>query len=205
MPPSATDLDKCVDERSADQTAFVRPAGIARRANGARDGNAELASAYSEYRSAVHRFLVRRTGDVNLAEDLMQEVFLNVATYVAGHEGTGLTPSLLFAVARRRLADEFRPAELRERETALIALPPAEAQETTFAMGLSASLTAAIQGLSPSQQRVFVMRFLHGMAYREIASRLHSTEEACKVACSRARRTVADHLEQVGVAADGRA
>jgi len=140
-------LDSCSHQRSAAQASLVRSTrppspGLDRT----HDQRAELASAFQEHGAAIYRYLLRRAGNADRAEDLTQEVFVDVAAYVASRERAHPTPSLLFAVARRRLADEIRSAALRTSAT-----PPGEPvlrarEAASAATGLAESLADAIRG-----------------------------------------------------------
>ncbi len=83
----------------------------ARTAPKAVSNDLDLAAAYNEYRPAILRYLRRRTGDVQLAEELMQDVFL-AALVAQPSLSTARTPLLawLYVVARRRAIDAARSA-----------------------------------------------------------------------------------------------
>jgi RNA polymerase sigma factor (sigma-70 family) len=165
----------------------------------ARDVHAALTSAFTEYRLAIHRYFVRWTGDADQADDLTQDVFADVGSYLAQTDTADMSPALLYAVARRRLADRARSAKLRGRYESSLEQDRHRMVAAPSAVRLAETLTAAVVELSPSQRRIFVLRFLEGLPYSEIAARLYVSEAACKVAAHRARASVGARLAEAGI------
>jgi RNA polymerase sigma-70 factor, ECF subfamily len=170
------------------------------RDTGNRDLSAELALAYTEHRAGLHRYFLSRTRDIDRAEDLTQEVFADVASYLVRTKRACPMARLLYVVARRRLADEIRSAKPGQHCRSLAWQGSQSSQaESSAASAFSRALTNAVLGLSARERRIFVMRFLEGRTFPEIAAVLNSSEAACKVACGRARRAVGTRLRQAGI------
>jgi len=54
----------------------------------------------------------------------------------------------------------------------------------------------AMERLSPMQRQVFTLRVAEGMAYKEIAEAVGSTEGAARVHYHNAMRTIKEHLDE---------
>jgi RNA polymerase sigma-70 factor (ECF subfamily) len=162
----------------------------------------DLAAAYNEYRPAILRYLRRRTGDVQLAEELMQDVFL-AALVAQPSLSTARTPLLawLYVVARRRAIDAARSAR-RTPRAAQAALDDVSVAYAVDDGRVSArAITDAISVLPAEEQRVVLLRLLRGCSFAEIGSSLGADAAVCRVRFSRALRALRESLGQAVVAA----
>ncbi|MDP9284639.1 MAG: RNA polymerase sigma factor, partial [Actinomycetota bacterium] len=71
------------------------------------EGLAELA--FRRHHAQIYRYLRRKTGDADRAEDLAQEVFADAASALArGDWRPASMLAWLYTIAQRRFADEVR-------------------------------------------------------------------------------------------------
>ena len=139
---------------------------------------------------AVYRFVRRRSGSREDAEDVTQEVFL--AAIDALNEARLQEPSLawLYTVAQRRLVDRLRRN----------AVDPGVAEPAPrYAAFLVSSLVASLNELDAGQRRVIVMKLFEGRRFREIAAALDLSEEAARARFSRGLRELQQRLREKGV------
>jgi RNA polymerase sigma-70 factor (ECF subfamily) len=161
------------------------------------EGLAELA--FRRHHAQIYRYLSRRTGDPDWAEDLAQEVFLDatVALSVAGFSPTSM-PAWLHTIAKRRFADDARrrrlPVEGSATDGAVDELPALEYEEDD-----RRAVIDAIALLEPGERGVITMRLLRGCSFREIASALETSEAAAKMRFQRALAVLRRELKQQGV------
>lgn len=81
------------------------------------EGLADLA--FRRHHAQIVRYLSRKTGDPDRAEDLAQEVFLDATIALAGLEPAMVSlPALLHTIARRRFIDDAAVGGLRLRSPA---------------------------------------------------------------------------------------
>ena len=156
-------------------------------------------SAFRRHHAQIYRYLSRRTGDPDWAEDLVQEVFLDatVALSVAGFSPTSM-PAWLHTIAKRRFADDTRRRGLSvdrsATDDAVDELPALDCEEE--------DRRAVIEGialLGPGERGVITMRLLRGCSFREIASALEISEAAAKMRFQRALRSLRSELERRGI------
>jgi len=69
---------------------------------------AKLGILFERHHRALFDFLVRMTGNVSVAEDLVQDVFVRVLKYRATWRSEGRFETWLFRIARHARADYFR-------------------------------------------------------------------------------------------------
>jgi RNA polymerase sigma-70 factor, ECF subfamily len=158
----------------------------------------DLAAAYDEYRPVVLDYLRRRTGDVQLAEELVQEVFL--AALVAQpslSKGTKPLLAWLYVVARRRSIDAARSARRAARaaqEDVSVAYPIDDGRVSERA------IAEAIRALPAEERRIVLLRLLRGCSFAEIGSSLGAEAAVCRVRYSRALRALRQSLGRSVVA-----
>jgi RNA polymerase sigma-70 factor (ECF subfamily) len=161
------------------------------------EGLAELA--FRRHHAQIYRYLSRRTGDPDWAEDLAQEVFLDatVALSVAGFSPTSM-PAWLHTIAKRRFADDARRRRLSvggsATDGAVDELPALDCEEED-----RRAVIDAIALLEPGERGVITMRLLRGCSFREIASALEISEAAAKMRFQRALAVLRRELKQQGV------
>ncbi len=159
---------------------------IARAKQGDREALGEL---YERYVDAVYHYMIYRTSDHNLAEDLTAEVFASVITSIERYEDRGLPfGAWLFRIARARLVDYWRKSE-RRREKRVAFTPEME----EFLVGGSPedrfeneALIESLQYLTEAEREVVLLRFIVGLDNREVAEVVESNSNAVKAMIYRA-------------------
>lgn len=141
------------------------------------DERAKILSAYVELREALQRFLLRRTGSRETAEDLTQETWLRLA-------GTATVPAIdnprayIFRTAANLATDHGRRqkvlpmAESGEVLLAAAADPAPSPERAALSRAELARLATVIDGLPPRARDVFVLARFDGLTYAEIGARL---------------------------------
>ncbi len=136
-----------------------------------------LAQVYDRYRVILFGLLLRILNNRQEAEDVLQEVFLQVWRRAADFdENRGRPFTWLVTLARSRAIDRLRSLAARER----VAL--AGAREESEAISDAASdayrseqrglVTAALAQLPDEQQRPLMLAYFEGLTQSEIAARL---------------------------------
>jgi len=153
------------------------------------------------YEQPVFNYIVRLTGDRNLAEDLTQEVFLRVFQGLPGFSLRSRFTTWLFQVTKNRVLDELRAIERRPRAVVQLEdIPPlevvdapAERAETIDAVWRS------VERLNPDLKMALLLRDVVGLSYTEIAETLEITLATVKWRIYKAREEVQLALHREGV------
>lgn len=138
-------------------------------------------------------------GEREEIEELVQDTFVRAFGSLDAFRGESSLRTWLFTIERRLMLDRRR-AEKRERN--VVPLDAAEATTEYDALdGMVAQETAtrvkrAMASLSPMQREVFVMRAEQGLAYKEIATVLETSEGAARVHYHNAIRAVKELLNE---------
>jgi len=138
---------------------------------------AALAQLYDRYRVILLGFLVRILNNREEAEDVLQEVFLQVWRRAADFdENRGRPFTWLVTLARSRGIDRLRALAARERVAVAGAKDELEAvsdaASDAFRSEQRGLVTSALAQLPDEQQRPLMLAYFDGLTQTEIAARL---------------------------------
>ena len=138
----------------------------------ARGNRQALATLYNRHAHHLLGYLVHLTGDVNLAEDLVQELFLIVWRDAGRFRGHSSVRTWFFGIAHNLglMALRRKRPELLDEMTAdrLTAFDPDPLDMAVLALDRE-RLAAALATLSASQRAVIELTFYHGLRRAEVA------------------------------------
>lgn len=159
---------------------------------------AALCEIYDTYAPAIHRYIYRKTGDADTAQDLTAETFQRFLE--ALKRGAGPTEHLsgwLYRVAHNLIVDHYRrQPEIPDAPVEGIELAVPATQDGHLVREDRASRARdALQQLTPLQQQVVVLRFLEEMSLDEVARVLSRTVGSIKALQHRAIATMQRILE----------
>ncbi len=169
----------------------------------ARGDRGAFARLFDRHQASVVRFCRRFVGDGARAEELAQDVFLKLFRSATAYQPTARFQTFLFRVATNTcLNDLRRPAgraevlddggddtSALEREADVVT--PLSALE---AKAVEAAVTQAMARMSERERAAFTLCRFEGLAYRDIAAALGTTESAVKSLIHRATVQVTKHL-----------
>lgn len=149
---------------------------------------------YDRHARGVWAYLVRITGDRQLADDLLQETFFRFLRAAGSHESEAHRRNSIYAIATNIARDSRRRNLLR--------LPflsghdpercggsdPSERADT------SADLTRALQSLKPKDRALLWLAYAEGASHTEIAAAIGVRRSSLKSMLFRARRRLASLL-----------
>lgn len=147
---------------------------------------------YSDNRDKLFGYLLRKSGSVHLAADLVQEAFTR---YLERYRNqTGNVP-LLFTIARNSFYDHVREAARHKDIACASAMGMAEDEERLYLVKEeSKQVLAAMQELNEEDRDVLSLVVASGLNYREIAAIKGCSEAAVKVRVHRARQQLRNIL-----------
>jgi RNA polymerase sigma-70 factor, ECF subfamily len=137
-----------------------------------------FASLYDKYSSILFGLLLRILHSRGEAEDVLQEVFLQVWQQARSFDASrGRAFTWLVTLARSRAIDRLRALDSRERaalRSAEDAPPPGERQEGADDAALRSERADVVRGalaeLPEEQRQVLLLAYLDGMSQSEIAA-----------------------------------
>lgn len=147
------------------------------------DGGA-FGELYEHFAPEIFRFLLGRLrGDRAAAEDLTEDVFMNVLQRLGSyHCGGAPFSAWLYRIARNRLIDHIRvqPRQIVSPLETVAEIPEAKAEHALDRVGDQHELAYALGRLTREQRQVIALRFLDGFTTAQTAEVLGKTEDAVK-------------------------
>jgi RNA polymerase sigma factor (sigma-70 family) len=164
----------------------------------------DVTELYAEHGDDLLQFLVRRTGDAEIAADLWGETFAQALASRGRFRGNhDQAIAWLYTIARRQLGRYYRRgnAECRAMQRLGMERPAvsaeAEAQLVRRA-GLDEMRDAIAEGvamLSDDAREAIMLRVVQELPYSDLASRLAISEQAARLRVSRGMRMLARVLD----------
>jgi RNA polymerase sigma-70 factor, ECF subfamily len=165
---------------------------------GYRDGDAGAFDVlYTRHKGGIYRYLLRQCRNAALADELFQDVWMNLIRARAGYTVQAKFATYLYRIAHNRLMDHFRRHDntnvsLDDESGASAADPVAprsdDPQASAESREQAAQLLALLDALPPEQREAFVLQQEGGLSIEEIAA---TTGVARETAKSRLRYAVA--------------
>lgn len=154
---------------------------------------------------SVVNFAFRFVQDRARAEELTQEIFLKLFRSAAGYQPTARFKTYLFRIASNHCLNERRRGEYRadqkggsEGELDRVPAPQSQGPEEALqGRDLEARLGVALSRLTDRERAAFSLCRFEGLAYKEIAEALDTSESAVKSLIHRATVAVAKELTAV--------
>lgn len=173
---------------------------------------AAWAELYEAYSPSVLRFVRRCAGPNESAEDLVQQVFVEVFVALERYRGDARLTTWLYRIAARVVTRAQRTRQRREKRHRVfrsiadafgygVERPHEGRVEARRALG---QLDGVLGSLSPKLRVVWVMVELEGMSPEEAAGALDIRAATARSRLCEARKRVVEGLMQCGLGSDGR-
>ncbi|MDG5470678.1 RNA polymerase sigma factor SigX [Jeotgalibacillus sp. ET6] len=159
---------------------------------------------YTDYQQDVFQFLIYLVKNRDIAEDLMQEVFIRVMKSYEGFQGKSSEKTWLFSIAKNVAIDHFRKQstikkrimssfDWSKKEQAADSLLPSEIAELNESMR---ELYACLDQCTTDQRMVVIMRYIQELSIAETAQILGWTEGKVKTTQHRAIKSLRDKMSK---------
>jgi RNA polymerase sigma-70 factor (ECF subfamily) len=164
---------------------------------------------FEKHSRAIVNFAYHFVGSRERAEELTQDVFLQIYRAAGRYEPQARFTTWLYRVARNACLNEVRRPEYRHPTRPLerpdddpegraeIALPDVNAPEgerNLAARQLEAKIRVALDELPENQRAALLLSRTEGMSYRDVAEALETSESAVKSLVFRATATMRKQL-----------
>ena len=148
---------------------------------------------YRRHAPSVYRYAFAVLGNHADAEDVTQQTFLNAYRAMARGTKPRKAENWLLTIAHNEVRRHFRSMQGRAFEVELDEQLPQRVPERSEPT--VADVIRALRHLTPAQRSALVMREFEGRSYAEMAEILDVTQSALETLLFRARRALAEHLE----------
>ncbi len=166
---------------------------------------------FHKFSPAVVNFASQFLGTRARAEEIGQEVFLQVYRWQKRYEPRAKFSTWLFKIANNHCLNEVRKGEYRVTYESLEPIDPKEnertrdlpdtnlgtGEETLAAKEAAGKIQAILWRIPASQRAALLLSRLEGLSYQEVAEVLGSTEKAVKSLVFRANQSLKEGLRDI--------
>jgi RNA polymerase sigma-70 factor, ECF subfamily len=152
---------------------------------------------FRQWYAPVVRTAARVVHDAGVAEELAQEVFLELWRRREQFPDGSSVPGYLFQSVRNRALNHLRHLKVQQKSESFVqalAEPGEEADADAQAGELEGAIRDAIEALPPRTREVFLLSRERNLRYAEIAELLDISVKAVEANMSRALRQLRDRL-----------
>jgi RNA polymerase sigma-70 factor (ECF subfamily) len=156
---------------------------------------------YARYSVKIYRFIARRTGDRSLADDIVNEVFLEVWRRAEKFEGRCQVATWLLAIARyKALGTTRRMHELPMDEKATAVADPADDPETVMdKKDYCEVIRNCVLQLSPAHREMIDLVYYHKLTMLQVSEYFRVPVGTVKTRLFYARKHMAELLQAAGI------
>jgi RNA polymerase sigma-70 factor (ECF subfamily) len=157
---------------------------------------------YVRHHDRVRRFVTRLTGNESTAEEVVNEVFLEVWRHAGQFEGRSQVATWLMSIARFKAISECRrrsEAQLDERSAAVIEDPSDTPATSMHKRERSDILQKCLAKLTPLHREVINRIYYQGQKIEEVAQFTGAPINTIKTRMHHARLRMAELLAEAGV------
>jgi RNA polymerase sigma-70 factor, ECF subfamily len=154
-----------------------------------------LSEMYMELREPVFRYLLRLSGDADLAEELTQETFYRALLALPRFRRESSVKTWLYAIARNTYLSKVN--KIRSQSITFTSFDeeflssegsPADPAETLIEKERRIAVKKAIQTLPETYRTVVILKEFEELSYEEIAAIFEKTENWARVTFFRAKQ-----------------
>ncbi len=156
----------------------------------------EFKSLFDAYYESIRRFVWYKTGNVDIADDIVQEVFLRL--WQIRHKVNKETArSLLYTIANNIVISHYRHLKIvyQFENKDINETTQLSADEAIRMSELKTALEKVLTELPDGAKEVFLMNRMDNLSYEEIASRLSISVKAVEKRMSIALRIIREKLK----------
>ncbi len=193
-------MDQLEAQRRAAATADEEAGVIRPLVDRAKEGDADaFGQLYDRFQPEIVRYLVIRTRNPDVAEDLAQQVFLKAWRAVPRYQHRGAPfRAWLYRMAHNQMVDYFRTNRATTDLEGVDLPEDSEAEERVLTAETNEVLRAALERLSEDHREVLVQRFLMEKSAREIGEAMGRKEVTVRGLQMRALQALRRELESEG-------
>jgi RNA polymerase sigma-70 factor (ECF subfamily) len=142
------------------------------------------------HRDRIYRIALRMLGNPHDAEDIAQDVIIQLWTAVAGFTGAARFTTWLYRLVVNRCLNHQRRARHTRPLTEADHPPAVGVDDAVIARQRAQAMMAVIAALPAEQRVTLVLCHVEGLSYREVAIILEVSEAVVRGRLSRARRAL---------------
>jgi RNA polymerase sigma-70 factor (ECF subfamily) len=201
-PPEQNDSQR-TDTAAAGPSQREQDRGLATRVAAGDAGAFDVL--HGLYRERVYAFALKRLRDAAEADDVCQDVFLQIFRCIGSYEGRSSLLTWMFGITHHQICRRYRRRNLAT--YSLDAPEAAEVSAETVGQDRQVDAVRALEScgrvletkVTAAQREVFALRYGRGYSTRAIADELGRSRQAVKISLFRTRRTLSSEMASAGL------
>ncbi len=154
--------------------------------------NTTAEAVYQDFHSRLRAFTIRRVSDPDLADDILQDVYLRIHAHIEDLHNADRLESWIFQITRNTIADHYRRARPQDELPDCLAAPVDE--EPDAASELAVSIGDMLRCLPPKYRQALEMTDIQGLSQAEMALQLGISLSGAKSRVQRGREKLKEAL-----------
>ena len=150
---------------------------------------------YAQHAKLVYGFLLSKCKDANLAEELMQETFLQAIKSFDSYNGTCKISVWLCQIAKNLYVDQMRKKKIFSLDEVKEAAAFTDIEESMIDKNDAISIYKILHCLEEPYKEVFTLRVLGELSFKEIADIFNKNDSWARVTYYRARVKIQDLMK----------
>lgn len=158
----------------------------------ARGDKDSMETLFNEYKTNIFRYVMSQLQDYQSAEDVTQEVFINVFRFAGQYKACADVKTWIFAIAKNAVNNYWRKNKSREHYLTLNTM----SEQMTVNPESAGDFYDIIARLDKPSRDVVSLHLIAGLKHREIAAILGEQESTVKQRYSRALKWLRHYLSE---------
>ncbi len=155
----------------------------------------DFESIYRQNADTVFRFLLARTGSIDLSEELTQETFYQAIKSINRYDGKSTISSWLCGIAKNLLYDHLRKKKREPVSAGSVPGPViASTEEIAQTQEEIRAVMKAIKDYPDPGGEILRLRLFGGLSFKQIGKIMNHTETWARVNYYRAKQTIVKEL-----------
>jgi len=187
-------MEKTMQQRRQKNWVSSREADLIRSA---KQNPAAFGELYDHYAGSVYRYILSRTANIDLAQDITSQTFLKVIEMLPRYQHRGYFSAWLFTIARNQMADYYR-AHAREEKI----LPQLQTDSLSDTLSIVVrnerlrELSHLLSSLKEEELDLLRLRNIAELSFAELSQVFSKSEEAVKKSYYRLLTRLQSRLEE---------
>ncbi len=148
---------------------------------------------WREYATALHGFIQSRVDNADIADDILQNVFLNIHTKIDSLKEASKLRPWIYQIARNAIIDHYRSLKSHIELPETIIEPEKDNVETAR-QEIERCMLPLIRNLPDTYREAVMLSEIEGMTQKQVAEKLGLSLSAAKSRVQRGRIMVKDML-----------
>ena len=152
----------------------------------------DIEDIYKKYANLIKNYIFNITGDINLAEEVMQETFMIAITQISKFKGNCEISTWLCSIAKKVLYKKTKKDNLRKSiPIEELTLEDSQQVEENYIKNESKfKLYVALQKLDTNTREVMYLRLMGDLSFKEIGKILNKSENWARTTFFRGKQKI---------------